>query len=265
MKINLSKKTFNSKEIDFIISRLKAACQTGYIKERSENNFHLLVSYSGVEEKGITPKWNVKIYKFSKKNKGYSIVCVDKLILDHLLAEDYAAFIPPDLDVLRIDDAGWGFPLLGVMVGVSDEQEVKSNTVPVEYFRDDTENSFITKKYLEKYTDLTLELIKQFGASPATHRIEICTGYVNQPLRDELRKFGYDVRVVEINGLLQDKLENIYKEYVFDKLGADIYYDPKDMNKSDIPKMYYKCLNFGLKNCPDQIKTGWESLNGRKK
>ena len=41
------------------------------------------------------------------------------------------AFIAPDLQVLRIDDAGWGFPLCGVVVGVCDEQNVKTAVVPV--------------------------------------------------------------------------------------------------------------------------------------
>jgi hypothetical protein len=177
------------------------------------------------------------------------------------LEEDYDSFIPPELPVLRIDDAGWGFPLCGVMVGVSDEAEVKTAIVPIEYFRDDTLNHFNTKKYLKKYTSLALELIDDFGSSTTTHRIEICTGYVNQPLREKLRKLGYDVRVVEIKGLLQDKLESIFRKHVFNEIGADIYYDPKELKKSEIPKMYRKCLNYGLKNCPQLIKTGWESLN----
>ncbi|MBN1466885.1 hypothetical protein JXA02_14120, partial [candidate division KSB1 bacterium] len=57
-------------------------------------------------------------------------------------------------------------------------------------------------------------------------------------------------------------LENIYKKYVFEMVGADIYYDPKEIEKSEIAKLYYKCLNYGLKNCPDLIKTGWQSLIG---
>ena len=262
MKINLSEKVFTSEEIDFIVKQLETACQKGYIQQRHENNPYLLVSYSGVETKGITPKWNVKIYKANKKTKKHSIVCVDTFVLNKLLAADYIAFIPPDLEVLRIDDAGWGFPLCGVMVGVSDEREVKSEMVPVKYFQNDSNNYFQRKKYLNIYADLAIKLIEQFQASPPTHRIEICTGYVNQPLRERLRTIGYDVRVVEIKGLLQDELEKIYKNYVFEKLGADIYYDPKEVKKSEIPKMYNKCVNFGLKNCPDQMKTGWESLNG---
>lgn len=262
MKIDLLKKVYTPEEIKFVKNRLKAACKKGYLQRKYEKNIYLSVAYRGVEEKGISAKWNVKIYTYSHKKKGHSIVCVDKLVLSKLVEKDYDSFIPPDLPVLKIDDAGWGFPLCGIMVGVSNEQEVKSAIVSVEYFRDDTKNHFNTRKYLTKYTDLALELVEQFGASPSTHRIEICTGYVNQPLRGKLRKFGYDVRVVEIKGMLQDKLESIFKNYVSDEIGADIYYDPKEIKKSEIAKKYKKSVQYGLQHCPHQIKTGWESLNG---
>ncbi len=262
MKINLSKTIFTTSEINFISSRLKIAHEKGYIEKRRENNIYLIASYKGVEQKGISPKWNIKIYSYNCKNDGHSIVCVDFHVLNILLEQDYDRFIPPDLRVLSIDDAGWGFPLCGVMVGVSDEKEVKTAMVPIEYFQNNGKNRFKSKKYLKVYADLAFQLIDQFGASPATHRIEICTGYVNQPLREKLRKHGFDVRVVEIKGLLQNELEDIYKKYVFEALGVDIYYDPKGMEKSEIGKRYYKCLNYGLKNCPDLIKTGWDALCG---
>ena len=262
MKIDIAKKIFTTKEINFISSRLKLALEKGYLEKRHENNLYLLASYKGVEQKGISPKWNIKIYSFNCKNNGHSIVCVDNHVLNILLEQDYDQFIPPDLRVLSVDDAGWGFPLCGVMVGVSDEKEVKTAMVPIEYFRKDTKNHFKTKKYLKAYADLAFQLLDQFGASPATHRIEICTGYVNQPLREKLRKRGFDVRVVEIKGLLQRELESIYKKFVFETIGVDIYYDPKEIEKSAIGKMYYKCLKYGLKNCPDQIKTGWDALCG---
>lgn len=262
MKINFSNKTFSSAEIKFILGRLRTAEELGFIEARTENNIYLKASYRGVEEKGITPKWNIKIYTYNEKNSGHSIVCVDFLVLKQLVAGQYENFTPPNLPVLRIDDAGWGFPLCGVMVGVSNEQEVLTATVPVEYFRNDTPQCFQSKKYLKKYADLALELLHQFDATPATHRIEICTGYVNQPLRERLRKLGFDVRVVEIKGLLQAELETIFKNYVHETVGVDIYYDPKEMRKSEIPKVYYKCLNYGLQNCPELVKTGWESISG---
>lgn len=262
MHIDLNKRFFTPDEIDYIDIKLKKANKYGFIKSRTENNNTLIASYKGIEQKGISPKWNIKIYRYNKKRKGHSIVCVDMLVLKKLIAEDYHSFIPPDKYLLRIDDAGWGFPLCGVMVGVSDEVKVVTATVPVEYFRDDSKYPFCKKFYLKKYSELGIQLLQQFHASPDTHRIEICTGYLNQPLREDLRNIGYDVRVVEIKGLLQDELEKLFKAYVFNTIGADIYYDPKDMEKSDIPRSYYACLEYGKKHCPHLIKTGWNAISG---
>ncbi len=262
MDIDLTKPVFTEGETEFIIDRLKQASNRGFITDKPENNEYLLASYTGVEGKGITPKWNVKIYTYNKKKKGHSLVCGDKHVLGILLDEDYESFVPPDLQIMRIDDAGWGFPLCGVMVGVSDEEIVQTAVVPVEYFRDDTENSFQTKEYLQRYIKLATQLLDQFGASPKTHRIEICTGFVNQPLRDHLREFGYDVRVVEIKGLLQDELEEQYRAHVSEEVGSDIYYDPKNIDRSEIARRYRECLEYGNKNCPRLIKTGWDALGG---
>jgi hypothetical protein len=261
MKINLSKRTFTSEEIGFITKQLKAASKLGYLKSRKENNPYLLVSYKGVEHMGISPKWNVKIYTYSEDRRGHSIVCVDMLVLDRLIRKEYDSLIPPELPVIRIDDAEWRFPLCGVMVGVSDEENVYTAVVPVEYFRHDTRNhAFHTKQYLKEYTRLALGLLNQLGVCPGTHRIEICSGFVNQPVREKLRRQGYDVRVVEIKGLLQERL--LYKAYVIEEIGRDIYYDPKDMEKARIPKRYYECLEFGKKHCPDKIKSGWKAIRG---
>jgi hypothetical protein len=259
MKIDLAKPVFMTGEIDFIIDKLQQASERGYLADKPENNPHLMASYRGVEGKGITPKWNVKIYTFNKKKKGHSLVCVDRHVLNRLLDEDYDSFIPPDLQVLRIDDAGWGFPLCGVMVGVSDEQRVQASVVPVEYFRTDSEDEFQSKRYLEAYMDLAKQILNSFGASSDVHRIEICTGFVNQPLRDELRNLGFDVRVVEIKGLLQDELEKLYRVHVLKEVGSDIYYDPKEMDKSKISRRYRECLEYGKRHCPDKLKTGWKA------
>ncbi|MBN2441577.1 MAG: hypothetical protein JXJ04_09520 [Spirochaetales bacterium] len=261
MQIDLTMNVYPPKKIDYIIAKLNKAMEKGFITSRSENNNHLLASYKGVENKGISPKWNVKIYSYNTRKKGHSITCIDDFVLYKLIEEDYESFEPPpELILLRIDDAGWGFPLCGIMVGVSDEQEVKTAVVPVEYFRSGLKNGFHTKGYLKKYSSLGLELVREFGATPETHRIEICTGYVNQPLKEKLRHLGYNVRVVEIKGMLQDELEKCFKEYVHETVGADLYYDPKDMDRAKIPKKYWDCLKYGKKHCPHLIKTGWDSI-----
>jgi len=262
MRIDVTKSVFPAGEVELILEKLSQASEEGLIASKPENNPYLLAGYVGVEGRGITPKWNLKIYTFNKKKKGHSLVCVDIHILSKLLEEDYDSFIPPDLQILRIDDAGWGFPLCGMAVGVSDEQEVQTAIVPVEYFRDDIDNNFQAKRYLDKYMELAIQLLDQFGAKPDTHRIEICTGFVNQPLREELRSLGYDVRVEEIKGKLQDKLEKAYREYVIEEVGADIYYDPKEMNKSEISQRYDESLKFGKEHCPHKVKSGWNAISG---
>jgi len=262
MDIDLTKSAFSESEAMTIIAKLKQASDRGFITDKPENNPSLLASYKGVEGKGITPKWNVKIYSYNKKRKGHSLVCVDKHVLVKILDEDYESFPPSDLQILRIDDAGWGFPLCGVMVGVSDEKRVRFAEVPVDYFRNDSENSYQTRKYLHKYSDLAKRLLEQFGASPSEHRIEICTGFINQLLRDRLRELGYDVRVTEIKGLLQDELEDQYRSYVVSEVGSDIYYDPKNMDRSEISRRYQESLEYGYENCPHLMKTGWDAING---
>ncbi len=261
LMVDLTKKVYTPEEAGFILDRLEYACQEGIVEARSESTPSLLSSYRGVEEKGITPKWNVKVYGYNKKKGGHSVVCIDMHVLGRLLEADYESFVPPDLKVLRIDDAGGGFPLCGVMVGISDEGTVQTAVVPVEYFRNDTDNAFETKRYLDIYQDLAVRVLQRFDASPSTHRIEICSGHINQPLRDKLRRLGYDVRVTEIKGMLQDTLEELYREYVNGEVGSDVYYDPKGVKVSEIPTRYRAALEYGRKHCPDKIKTGWNSPN----
>ena len=262
MRIHFTKKVFTEAEITFIIDKLERACEKGLLTPRTENNPYLLASFRGIEPAGISHKWNVKIYRYNWRKGGHSVVCVDTHVLIKLVQQDDASFTPPPLPVLRIDDAGWGFPLCGVMVGVTDETAVRTAVVPVAYFRHDTRDHFGTKQYLKKYSDLAIEILGTFGASPETHRIEICSGYINQPLKNRLRGRGYDVRVVEIRGLLQAELEARYRVHVMETVGADIYYDPKDMAQSEIPRRYRHSLRHGQRHCPEQIKTGWEAIIG---
>jgi len=104
-------------------------------------------------------------------------------------------------------------------------------------------------------------LLAAFEATPQTHRIEICSGFINTRLKDNLRKEGYDVRVTEITGLLQDKLEDYYRRYVRDTIGRDAYYDPKEIGQGEIVAAYKEVVDWAWKNCPHLLKTGWSSFN----
>ncbi len=243
-----------------LLAALQTAAASGLLEERSENNASLLASWRGTPDGPISPKWNVKVYAYNARNRGHSVVCVDRHVLRQLLTDAPELLTVPPLPLLSIDDAGWGFPLCGVMVGVSDEREVRTAVVPVEYFRADGPNAFCTKRYLSVYATRAIELVASFGATPATHRLHICSGYVNQPLREELRRLGFDVRVVEIRGLLQDRLEEYFRAYVHEQLEADLYYDPKAIPKGDIPRRYHACVAFGRRWRPELLKTGWGRL-----
>jgi hypothetical protein len=246
-----------------LLAVLRDAVARGLLEHRPEDNPSLLGAWRGAAGGPISPKWNVKVYAYNAKKGGHSVVCVDRLVLRQLAAGDLPAIeAPPALPLLRIDDAGWGFPLCGVMVGVSDEREVRTAVVPVEYFRAEGPNRYATKRYLDVYAARALEVVRGFGATPETHRLEICTGYVNQPLREALRRLGFDVRVVEIRGLLQDVLEERFGAWVHEELGADLYYDPKAVAKAEIPRRYRACVEFGRRQRPDQLKTGWGGLGG---
>jgi hypothetical protein len=83
----------------------------------------------------------------------------------------------------------------------------------------------------------------------------------NTGLRDVLRNKGYDVRVTEIKGLLQDSLEQLFKEYVEKETGRDLAYDIKKIRKEEIGKIYYQILNWGKEHAPHLLKSGWRSLN----
>lgn len=262
MTIDLSRPVFSTADTTAICEQLAVAATRGLVVLRHEANPYLQVSYQGAGT-GISPKWNVKVYTYSAKKGGHSIVCVDKQVLAVIVAGDWAAFTPPELPVLRIDDAGWGFPLCGVMVGITDEQRVEVAVVPVEYFQATGPTAFDTKLYLHRYAEQAEQLLARFGAAPPSHRIEICSGYVNQPLRERLRATGYDVRVVEVRGRLQEQLEEHFRAYVQEQTGADLYYDPKAIPQADIPRRYRESLTYGQRRCPQLVKTGWQALQNR--
>lgn len=230
--------------------KLRKFCLAGHITPRTEKNQYLKLSYKGTDGL-VSSKWNVKIYTTG------SIVCNDGKLLQDILNDKLKA---PDkqLTVLQIDDAGVGFPLLGVMIGVSDGKTIETDTVDVKYFQ---KGLFENKEYLKIFRDKGINIVYNiFMASPKTHRIEICSGFINSVLKNTLRDQGFDVRVTEIKGMLQDDLERLFKNYVKSTLKHDFAYDPKGMTKKGIADHYYRTVNWGKQHAPHLLKTGWKNL-----
>lgn len=234
----------NSLEMEKKLAKL---CEEGVLDSRTERNSYLKYSYKGAGTL-VSPKWNIKVYTSGK------IVCNDMAILDGLLKDKLKT---PDLHLklLEIDDAGIGFPLCGVMVGVSDGVRIWTDTVDAQLFQGD---AYGRRLYLKDYTERGLGIIDEIGATPGTHRIEICSGFINTELKDALRSRGFDVRIVEIKGLLQANLERKFKEHVMEVTGADLAYDPKEVRKADVHHYFDLAVLWGRQNAPHLIKTGWK-------
>lgn len=237
---------------NIMFSNLERAAAKGLIVPRTENNKYLKVSYKGAGG-DVPASWNVKIYTSG------SVVTTDQQMLENI---SKGTLRPPDPRkvVIQVDDSGWGFPLCGVMVGVSDGRELMTGVVDVKWFK---KGVFDSKGYLKEYSRLAQEILDEhFSAKPLTHRVEICAGFVNSTLKDDLRAAGFDVRVAEITGFLQDKLEGSFKEYVRVALGADLAFDPKAMASAGaIAKKYHAVLAWGRKNRPEMLKDGWSSMS----
>jgi hypothetical protein len=232
--------------------KLAELASKGILELRSENNPYLKVSYRGSGDL-VSSKWNIKIYSSG------SVVCTDNKLLDDMISDRLK---PPDpgLKLVQIDDAGIGFPLCGCMIGICCDGRVITDTISVSCFQGD---SFEQHAYLREYASKGMALLqREFGASPETHRIEICNGHVNSQLKHLLQEQKYDVRAVEISGLLQDSLENLFKEYVKEITKFDLGYDPKGMEKKELCSRYYKAYNWGKANAPELLKSGWKSIRG---
>jgi hypothetical protein len=229
--------------------RLKALCSRGEVIPRTEKNQYLKVSYCGAG-KLISPKWNVKIYTSG------SIVCNVEFLLKKILEN---SFVPAagHLSLIQIDDAGVGFPLCGAMVGVTDGSQIWTDTVEVSFFQSP---KFERKQYLQEFANKGIGIFSRLGFAPRTHRVEICTGFINTRLRDALREAGFDVRVTEIKGLLQEELERLFKGHILKETGQDLAYDIKMIKNKEIPKYYYKVLEWGKKHAPYLLKSGWKSM-----
>ena len=132
--MNLGRK--DVKLTEDMLSNLRIAADKGTLVPRTENNKYLAVSYKGAGGL-VSDKWNMKLYSTG------SVQTTDMTTLLRLCEGSMA---PPDgnLGVLQIDDSGVGFPLCGVMVGVSDGTKMMTAVVNVRFFK---KGMFETKKY----------------------------------------------------------------------------------------------------------------------
>ncbi len=197
----------------------------------------------------VTPKWTARVYRNTKGQ--LKLVTTDNHTLERLLSGK----APVMEKVIKVDDAGWGFPLGGVMIGAEADRHVETAMVDVRFFQG---KPFEMHAYLDEAARVTLALVENLGGRPSDTLVEICTGYVNSRSKEILREAGYEVHVTEITGLLQHELEERFKEYV-KSLGYREYFDPKETR--DPATAFNKVIKWICEH-PDArmkiAKTGWK-------
>jgi len=110
------------------------------LPEVKENNQWLLLHVKGDGEKA-PQSWNAKIYTNSAGNM--KVVTTDMATLTALLdgRQQAQKMAPPAKyeasRVISIDDSGWGFPLLGTLIGLHDslDNSIHIGEVSVKYYQ----------------------------------------------------------------------------------------------------------------------------------
>ncbi len=157
-----------------------------------------------------------------------------------------------------IDDAGWGFPLLGVLFGIYDSQTKRVSIVklPVKLFQSPV---FEQHSYLRESGRLIGGLFQKLNIIPADTQVHICTCFVNNGISDALIDSSFTVNRTAIGEPLQSRLEQAYAEYVQQTTGRNFYYDPKELTKRGITARFFKVINWiKADNRFDIAKTGWK-------
>jgi hypothetical protein len=222
------------------------------LPERTEPNKYLLYYVYG-DGVRVSPKWNAKVY--TNKKGQLKVVTNDYDTLDNLLNHNP----PPDTNgkkVIQIDDAGWGFPLGGVMIGAVYGDKIVTGIIDLKFFQNDF--LYDRKEYLDESARVAVRLVSELGGNPDDTVIEICTGEINTRSKDALRALGYPVIVTEITGTLQDNLERLFREYAY-SLGYNLYYDPKATN--NVARDFESVIKWIRDDYPARMKlakTSWK-------
>lgn len=244
---------------DDLVSTAKACLgervASGWLARKSREGVTI---YSGTEEP-VTAKWNAALYETGKK--GCKLTSCDLWTLRKVLEGSREDLLPRDR-LAEIDDAGWGSPIGGTMVGVAMDGELATAVVPIEVYRPscDLPTKMRFDEHHRIYSEKGLELVQEEVGPPAPDlTLCICTGYANLGLRERLRAEGYHVILGEIRGAAQDGLETAYGEYLEKLTGCKgLYRDPKELTPKDRAQAYSDLVT--NPRMQPFLKTCWKSL-----
>ncbi len=112
---------------------------------------------------------------------------------------------------IQIDDAGWGNPVGGVIIGAIrvETGDFYHSLIEVSYFQNP---KFKRKEYLEKAAQISLELIGKLKFH-GNEEIEICPGYIHQKTKERFNERGISFVESKIEGILQEKVELAFEQH----------------------------------------------------
>ena len=244
------------------------------LPELKENNKWLVIHVKG---DGIRAPaaWNAKVY--TNKAGDLKVVTTDEQVLDKLLNNEplfAATFAAPAVTrVISIDDSGWGFPLGGTLVGLHDsfDNSFHYGEVTVGYYQSPL---FEEKAYLWAAASAMIKILGRLDKGNADVfdfrtigkdvLFKVCTGYVNTGIVKELRERSFNVETCAIGEPLQSALEKEHRDYIKRLSNADVYYDPKDIDPTNIGLAFKDVTEWIVENGKlSMAKTGWEYFKKR--
>jgi isopentenyl phosphate kinase len=154
---------------------------------------------------------------------------------------------------IQIDDAGWGDPVGGVLIGIYrvETSEYVVKEIEVIHFQ---ESNFVEKTFLTRGLELVLDALACLKV-PRDEPIEVCRGTVLDGVRAGLKAQGFHVIPTKIEGSLQELVE------------ANLVTSLEQLGVKGIPRVsgkerFFRQLEWiqeDLKNREQYAKTGWKS------
>lgn len=113
---------------------------------------------------------------------------------------------------VQIDDQGWGTPIggVGIIVVRKETSEIYYDIIPIECFNLEM---FKKKAYLTEAKNIVEEGIKKLNVSK-DEEIEICSGCIHDKTAQWLKNEDYKFTVRKIDGIAQQKGEEMFIEYL---------------------------------------------------
>jgi hypothetical protein len=155
--------------------------------------------------------------------------------------------------VIEVDDSGWGDLIGGVVVVLRrvETNEHYIGEIPPELFK---AKEFKYKTYLRYATQTILDGFDELNV-PKSEPIHLCTGYIFEQTKKTLRKLGYEIIDVKIEGKTQELAERAFIESLIE-LGIGTYSETASMRSFN---GFLEWAKDDVSNREQFVKTGWKN------